>query len=263
MGQERHASDFQRHADFALRYRFLEPAGTSRLEFARTIESHGAADGRWKVLRVFALLLALFCSLPVLAQASPFASRTEALEGLAASDAARRADAVTWIAHHGTPADDDVLLRRLFDDSAVVRELAEQGLWMLWSRSGNDAIDALMEKGARQMQDGQFKDAIATYSEVIRRRPAFAEGWNRRATVLFLAGDFRRSLADCDQVMKRNPRHFGALAGYGQIHFKLKQYAKAIDYWQRALLVNPNMAGVEDAIEVARKVLAEQRKHSA
>jgi tetratricopeptide (TPR) repeat protein len=93
---------------------------------------------------------------------------------------------------------------------------------------------------------------------VIKRKPAFAEGWNKRATALFLAGDFKRSLADCDQVMKRNPNHFGALSGYGQIYFQLEQYEKAISYWKRALKVNPNL-GVEDNIEIAEKMLAVQR----
>ena len=119
-----------------------------------------------------------------------------------------------------------------------------------------------MAKGGEEMQAQQFKEAIATYSEVIRRKPAFAEGWNKRATVLFLAGDFKRSLADCDEVMKRNPYHFGALAGYGQIYFQLKQYDKAIAYWKRALKANPNMVGVEINIDIAEKLLAEARKHS-
>jgi tetratricopeptide (TPR) repeat protein len=97
---------------------------------------------------------------------------------------------------------------------------------------------------------------------VIRRKPAFAEGWNKRATVLFLAGDFKKSLADCDEVMKRNPYHFGALAGYGQIYFQLKQYDKAIEYWKRALIANPNMVSVQANIEIAEQLLAEKRKHS-
>jgi tetratricopeptide (TPR) repeat protein len=96
---------------------------------------------------------------------------------------------------------------------------------------------------------------------VIKRKPAFAEGWNKRATVLFLAGEFKRSLADCDQVMKRNPNHFGALSGYGQIYFQLEQYEKAISYWKRALKVNPNL-GVEDNIEIAEKMLAVQRRNT-
>ncbi len=206
-------------------------------------------------------LLALFCSVTGLAQTSPYASRAEALKGLTAPEAARRADAVIWIANNGQPADEAVLRKRLTDDNPIVRGLAEQGVWVLWSRSGDDKIDALMEKGAEQMQAGEFEEAIATYSEVIKRKPAFAEGWNKRATVYFLAGDFKRSLADCDQVMKRNPNHFGALSGYGQIYFQLEQYEKAISYWKRALKANPNMTGVEDNIEIAEKMLAAQRRN--
>ncbi len=212
-------------------------------------------------LRLAIGLVALFCSATVLAQTSPYASRAEALKGLTASEPARRADAVIWIANNGEPADEAVLRKRLSDDNPVVRELAEQGVWVLWSRSGDDAIDALMAKGAEQMEAGQLDEAIATYSEVIKRKPVFAEGWNKRATVYFLAGDFKRSLADCDQVMKRNPNHFGALSGYGQIYFQLEQYEKAISYWKRALKANPNMAGVEDNIEIAQKMLAAQRRN--
>jgi tetratricopeptide (TPR) repeat protein len=207
-------------------------------------------------------LLALFCSTVIFAQSNPYSSRTEALKGLTAPEATQRAEAVIWIVDNGTSADANVLRPHLVDESPFVRELAEQGLWVLWSRSGDKSIDALMAKGAEEMQARRFREAIATYSEVIRRKPAFAEGWNKRATVLFLAGDFKRSLADCDQVMKRNPHHFGALAGYGQIYFQLKQYDKAIEYWRRALKANPNMAGVEMNIDVAEKLLAEQRKNS-
>jgi tetratricopeptide (TPR) repeat protein len=97
---------------------------------------------------------------------------------------------------------------------------------------------------------------------VIKRKPAFAEGWNKRATVLFLARDYKHSLADCDQVIKRKPNHFGALARYEQIYFRLEQYDKAIGHWKRALEVNPNMTGVEDGIEAAEKLLAAQRRNS-
>ncbi len=141
----------------------------------------------------------------------------------------------------------------------MVRGLAEQGLWQLWNRSGEPAIDGLMDAGAEHMQSGRLEDAIAAFSEVIRRKPAFAEGWNKRATVYFLAGDFRRSLADCHEVMKRNPFHFGALSGYGQIYFQLEQYDKALEYWHRALKVNPNMAGVEANIERTEELLKAQR----
>ena len=80
--------------------------------------------------------------------------------------------------------------------------------------------------------------------------------------MLFLAGDLKKSLADCDEVIKRNPNHFGALSGYGQIYFQMKQYDKAIEYWRRALKANPNMVGVEANIEIAEQLLAERRKRS-
>ena len=212
------------------------------------------------VSRTIIGLVALFCSVTGFAQ-SDFANRAAALKGLTAPEATRRAEAVIWIANNGQPTDEAVLRKQLTDDNPMVRRLAEQGVWVLWSHSGDDKIDALMEKGGEQMQAGEFNDAIATYSEVIKRKPAFAEGWNKRATVYFLAGDFKRSLADCDQVMKRNSNHFGALSGYGQIYFQLEQYEKAISYWKRALKVNPNL-GVEDNIEIAEKLLTAQRRNT-
>jgi tetratricopeptide (TPR) repeat protein len=186
-------------------------------------------------------------------------NRAEALAALEAVVAERRAEAVIWIASHGRMADQPLLVKRLRDDDDLVRGLAEQGLWQLWSRSGEPAIDRLMEAGAGHMQAGRLDEAIAAFSEVIRRKPAFAEGWNKRATAYFVAGDFSHSLADCHEVMKRNPYHFGALSGYGQIYFQLEQYGKALEYWHRALMVNPNMSGVEANIERTEELLKVQR----
>ena len=217
---------------------------------------------RLAVARLAVVLLTWLCATVSLAQPGPYPNREQALKDLSAPDAAQRTEAVTWIANHGTQADSEALARRLFDESPIVRGFAEQGLWLLWTRSGDQAIDTLMTKSAEQMQAQQFKEAIATLSEVIRRKPGFAEGWNRRATVLFLAGEYEKSLADCDQVMKRNPQHFGALAGYGQIYFRLERYDKAIEYWRRALEVNPNMAGVDFNIQGAEQLLAEKRKRA-
>ena len=187
-----------------------------------------------------------------------FKSREEALAALASPQEATRAEAVVWIARHGAAADTAPLYERLRDDSPVVRSYAEQALWLLWSRSGDEAVDRLMERGSDEMQSGRYREAIATFSEVIRRRPAFAEGWNKRATVLYLAGEFRRSLADCDQVLKRNPRHFGALSGAGLNHLNLEQYSQALDWFRRALEVNPNMSAVEAEIRALEKRLRER-----
>ena len=186
-------------------------------------------------------------------------NRTEALADLEHSVTERRAEAVVWVANHGSIADQPLLVKRLRDESAFVRGFAEQGLWLLWSRSGQVEIDRLMVAGVEHMQAGRQPQAIAAFSEVIRRRPDFSEGWNKRATAQFLAGDYQASLADCAEVLKRNPEHFGAISGYGQIYFNLEQYDKALEWWRRALEVNPNMVGVELNIKIAEERLKQKR----
>ena len=187
-------------------------------------------------------------------EAAP-ASRQEALKGLASADAATRAAAVVWIARNGAAGDDDPLYARLRDESATVRSFAEQALWLVWSRSGDAALDRLMERGVDEMQSGRHGEAVATFSEVIRRKPAFAEGWNKRATALYLAGQYQRSLSDCGEVLKRNPRHFGALSGAGLIHLELEQHRQAIEWFRRALEVNPNMSGIEAEVRRLEELL--------
>jgi tetratricopeptide (TPR) repeat protein len=190
------------------------------------------------------LLLSLTIAAPPAFPAPP-ASREQALAALRDEDAATRAEGVVWIANQGGRADDGLLHERLRDESALVRSYAEQGLWLLWSRSGDAEIDRVMARGVEHMQAGRHEEAIATFSSVITRKPDFAEAWNKRATTYYLAGDYRKSLADCDEVLKRNARHFGALSGAGMIHFELEQYEEALAWFRRALEVNPNMVGVE------------------
>jgi len=180
---------------------------------------------------------------------APPASRAEALQALAGPDAAARAEAVAWLANRGTMADAPLLHQRLRDESSLVRGYAEQGLWLLWGRSGDAAIDREMARGTELMQAGELAEAIAVFSGVIRARPDFAEGWNRRATAHFLAGELPRSLADCAEVLRRNPQHFGALSGLGQVHAQLQDYQEALGWFRRALAVNPNMLGVEFQIK--------------
>jgi tetratricopeptide (TPR) repeat protein len=193
------------------------------------------------------LTLTLTCATPAAFPAPPKlpSSYTEAVAALEDVAPERRAEAIAWIANHGRMADQPLLVRRLRDSDGFVREVAEQALWRLWSRSGEPAVDRLMAEGAELMQAGRLDEAIGVYSEVIRRKPAFAEGWNKRATALYLSGDYQRSLADCAEVIKRNPRHFGALSGAGLVSLELEQERQALEWFRRALEVNPNMGAIE------------------
>jgi tetratricopeptide (TPR) repeat protein len=189
-------------------------------------------------------------------------TRSEALAQLARPDASARVAAIERLASVGTMADAPALVKALRDPDTGARAAAEDALWHVWSRSGSDAVDAVFESGMRQMESGDYPQAIATFTRVIEMKPDFAEGWNKRATLYFLTGDLRRSLADCDEVVKRNPQHFGVLSGYAQIYAQLGYYDRALDYARRALAVNPNLTGMRDAVEMLEHVQAERRKQS-
>jgi tetratricopeptide (TPR) repeat protein len=189
-------------------------------------------------------------------------TRAEALTQLQSPDAATRAEAIVWIANRGTMADAPLLLERLRDESAFVRGFAEQGLWALWGRSGDAQVDELMARGADELEAGHYPQAIELFSEVIRRKPEFAEGWNRRATVYYLAGEYAKSLADCDQVLRRNPEHFGALSGVAQIYARLEEYEQALAWFRRALDINPNLLGVEINMRQIEEKLQSRRRRT-
>jgi len=189
-------------------------------------------------------------------------TRLEALASLKSPDAGERRRGAVGLASEGRMEDTPALIATLRDDDALVRTIAEQAVWAVWSRSGDTQIDDLFKQGVAQMSGGRLNEAIETFTQIIETRPDFAEGWNKRATAYFLAGDYRRSLADCDEVIKRNPQHFGALSGYGQIYLQLDEPDKALEYLRRALAINPNLQGVEGMVERLESFIAQRRQRS-
>jgi len=205
-----------------------------------------------------ALLLGLLAA--VAAEAAGPRDRTEALAAHDDRDVETRRLGAAALAERGTMEDVDRLVQALRDADPLVRAIAERSLWEVWGRSGDAEVDRLLAIGVEQMTERRGEAAVETFTRIIERRPEFAEGWNKRATVLYLLGEYRRSLADCDEVMKRNPHHFGALSGYGMIHLKLGDPARALAYFERALAVNPNLSQVEESVEALRRLLIERRK---
>jgi len=188
-------------------------------------------------------------------------TRQEAREALRAlADVETRRAAALWLGQKGLMDDAPALVQALRDQDPLVRTSAEQALWQVWSRSGDDEVDGLLALGIEQMSAREGDAAVETFSRVIARRPDFAEGWNKRATVHYLLGAYAKSLADCDEVLKRNPHHFGALSGYGMIYLQLDQPARALEYFERALAVNPNLSSVVDTVEMLKRLLIQRRK---
>jgi tetratricopeptide (TPR) repeat protein len=159
-------------------------------------------------------------------------------------------------------ADAGALIEHLRDEDADVRALAERAVWQVWARSGDPEVDDLLQRGIRHMENGQMGQAVDAFTRVIDLRPDFAEGWNKRATAYYLIGDYDQSLKDCDEVIERNPSHFGALSGYGLIYVQLGELERALEYFERALDINPNLEGVEQSIALIRYRLGQSGKQS-
>jgi tetratricopeptide (TPR) repeat protein len=158
----------------------------------------------------------------------------------------------------------DPRLNALFDTlkSATSMEEAapvESKIWALWTQAGIVEIDQLMAAGITAMSVGDYRGALASFERITEQAPDFAEGWNKRATVLYLMGDFRRSASDVAKTLALEPRHFGALSGLGLIHINEGNERAALDAFERALAIHPFMAGADSHIRMLRDRLKGRR----
>lgn len=214
-------------------------------------EPGGLSHGRWMLVAVLWAAVAV----PA-ATAAPPRAPDEAAQTLGQSaDPDARRQAVQTLAEAGTMDEVPVLARALRDPDSAVRSLAEDALWRVWSRSGDADVDRLYTQGIEQMGQQRLREAVETFSQIIERKPDFAEGWNKRATLYYWLGEYEQSLADCDEVMKRNPHHFGALSGYGMIYVQLDRLERAMAYFERALAINPNLTQVRATVDAIRRSL--------
>jgi tetratricopeptide (TPR) repeat protein len=212
-------------------------------------------------LHILALALALVASLPWVADAQAL-SRDEALQSLTREDPQARREAASRLGEVGTMEDVPPLVRTLHDPDEETRAEAQEALWHIWSRSGDPEVDRLYRTGIDAMASGEPEQAIATFTRIIELKPDFAEAWNKRATLYFLTGELRKSLADCDEVIRRNPYHFGALAGYAQIYIRLEQYERALEYARKALAINPNLDGMRRTIDALEEAIEERKRRT-
>ncbi len=137
-------------------------------------------------------------------------------------------------------------LRQADDEKST--QLLENAIQALWLRSGSPTADLLMKQAADAMGEQNFGAALVILDTVVELNPNFVEGWNRRATLHFLRGDFTSSLSDIDQVLSLEPRHYGALSGQGEIFKKRGAGRKALRALRRARTVNPRLKNLNERI---------------
>ena len=151
-------------------------------------------------------------------------------------------------------ADVELLLDQLADPAQDRWMRIERQILNAWGQSGSASVDYLFQRGEAALQAGQAAEAIDHFSAVLDYAPDFAEAWNGRATAYFLANRLGQSLSDIEQVLRLNPRHFGALAGLGIILEQLDRPEEALAAYRASLAIHPHQQQVIDS--VARLELA-------
>jgi tetratricopeptide (TPR) repeat protein len=125
----------------------------------------------------------------------------------------------------------------------------EARIWALWSQTSSDTTALLMTRAKTALDAKQVDVALQLLTAVVKLRPDYIEGWNRRATLYYLQNDYTHSLQDIEQVLVREPRHFGALAGLGMIMQELGDDKRALDAFRKALAVNPHLDKVPEMVK--------------
>ncbi|MDO8475702.1 MAG: tetratricopeptide repeat protein [Candidatus Rokubacteria bacterium] len=142
-------------------------------------------------------------------------------------------------------------LAALRGDDVAQAARAAAVLWQMWHRSGDPRLDGLLQEGIEAMERQDLPAADAAFTRLIGEAPAFAEGWNRRATVRYMAQDYAASIADCRETLARNPNHFGALSGQGLCHLMLGQFREAAELFRRTLAVHPHLGSARENLRAA------------
>jgi tetratricopeptide (TPR) repeat protein len=133
-------------------------------------------------------------------------------------------------------------------DEASARHV-EGRIWALWMQTPSDTAALLMVRAKAAMDAQKMDVALKLLDAVVKLRPDYIEAWNRRATVYYLQNDYTHSLEDIEQVLVREPRHFGALAGLGMIMQDLGDDKRALDAFRKALAVNPYLDKVPELVK--------------
>ncbi|WP_137930842.1 tetratricopeptide repeat protein [Mesorhizobium comanense] len=152
-------------------------------------------------------------------------------------------------------------LDKLFSD--LKRERNEKAaeriagnIWTEWFQSGSASIDLMMLWSQKAMDNQKFDVALDFLDQVVTLQPAYAEGWNRRATVHFMMKNYGKSMADIDRTLQLEPRHFGALSGLAQIMALTGHKQSALEAWQKVLAIYPMMRSAQNQVATLSEELA-------
>ena len=143
----------------------------------------------------------------------------------------------------------DALFEVLADPDNQNWESVQNQIHQLWNRSGSPSMDLLARRADKAMEAEDWDTALLHLNDLTRLAPDFAEGWNKRATVYFLQGEYGASLEDIARTLRLEPRHFGALSGLGIILDRVGDSPGALEAYRRAEKLHPHLPGVKEGIK--------------
>ena len=154
-------------------------------------------------------------------------------------------------------------LNQLFNELKIkdksISFKVEQKIWKIWStHPNNNELTSMLSAGSDFVNNNQYQKAFEIFTKVIELDPSWAEAWNKRATVLYMIGEFEKSQNDIDEVLKLEKRHFGALAGQGLVNIKLENYEKAIMSYEEAMKIYPSMNSPKIMIKQLKELIQKQ-----
>lgn len=125
----------------------------------------------------------------------------------------------------------------------------EERIWALWLISGSDTCNLLMARAKAATDAKDYDLALKLLDAIVEIKPDYVEGWNRRATIYYLKDDYAHAIADIGEVLAREPRHFGALSGLGQMLQEIGDDKDALEAYRKALVIDPHLEHIPDVVK--------------
>lgn len=137
------------------------------------------------------------------------------------------------------------------DDASA--KAIEERIWAQWVISRSDTTNLLMTRVKTAIEAKDLDLAIKVLDSVVKIKPDYVEGWNRRATLHYMKKEYGRALADIREVLRREPRHFGALSGLGLILQDIGDDKLALDAYRRTLAIYPRIQRIPDVVKTLQE----------
>jgi tetratricopeptide (TPR) repeat protein len=128
-----------------------------------------------------------------------------------------------------------------------------------WNDSGSATVNLLMQWADKAIEDKRNVAALDFLDQAIALKPTYAESWNRRATLNYASGNYRKSMSDIEHVLELDPRHFGALSGMAAILNDTGNEQLTLKAWERFLDVFPANRTAQDQVNTLSEKLAGSR----